>query len=68
MSGPHTRRNYGKGLDDLFRFSGGRSLTRALLQEWKSSMDGLAPSTVNVRLAAMRKLVDEAKRNGPEEA
>ncbi len=41
---PHTRRNYGKGLDDPFWFSGGRPLTRALLQEWKSSMDGLAPS------------------------
>jgi len=27
-------------------------------------MDGLAPSTFNVRLAAVRKLVDEARRNG----
>jgi len=56
---PHTRRNYGKGLDDLFRFSAGRPLSRALLMEWKTGMDGLAPSTVNVRLAAMRKLVEE---------
>ncbi len=31
-------------------------------------MDELAPSTVNVRLAAMRKLVEEAQRNGREEA
>jgi integrase len=61
---PHTRRNYGKGLDDLFRFSAGRPLSRALLMEWKVGMDGLAPSTVNVRLAAMRKLVEEAERNG----
>ena len=27
-------------------------------------MEGLAPSTVNVRLAAVRKIVTEAKRNG----
>jgi len=32
--------------------------------EWKTAMDGLAPSTVNVRLAAVRKLVEEARRNG----
>lgn len=61
---PHTRRNYGKALDDLFRFSAGRPWSRALLMEWKAGMEGLAPSTVNVRLAAMRKLVEEARRNG----
>jgi len=43
-------------------------LSRALLMEWKAAMDELAPSTVNVRLAAMRKLVEEAQRNGREEA
>jgi len=36
----------------------------ALLQEWRASMDGLAPSTTNVRLSAARKLVEEARRNG----
>ena len=43
-------------------------MSRALLMEWKAAMDELAPSTVNVRLAAMRKLVEEAQRNGREEA
>jgi len=43
---------------------GSRPLTRVLLQEWKASMDGLAPSTVNVRLSAVRKLVEESRRNG----
>jgi site-specific recombinase XerC len=61
---PHTRRNYAKALDNLFLFSAGRPLTRALLQEWKASMDGLAPSTVNVRLSAVRRLVGEARKNG----
>jgi hypothetical protein len=44
----NTRRNYSKSLDDVFAFVDGRPLTRALLQEWKGSMDCLAASTVNV--------------------
>jgi len=64
VTSPHTRRNYRKAIDDLFRFSAGQPLTRALLQEWKASMDGLAASTVNVRLSAVRKLVEESRRNG----
>jgi len=55
---------YGHALDHLFTFSAGRPLSRALLQEWRASMDGLAPSTINVRLSAARKLVEEARRNG----
>jgi len=55
---------YGHALDQLFAFSAGRPLSRALLQEWRASMDGLAPSTINVRLTAARKLVEEARRNG----
>src|SRR5258705_4616659 len=31
----------------LFAFSAGRALTRALLQEWKASMEALSPSTIN---------------------
>src|SRR6202030_1192100 len=38
--------------------------TRALLLEWRASMAALAPSTVNVRLSAVRKLVGEAHKNG----
>ena len=32
--------------------------------EWRTAMDKLSPSTVNVRLSAMRKLITEAQRNG----
>ncbi len=55
---------YGHALDHLFGFSAGRPLTRALLQEWKAGMEDLAPSSINVRLSAVRKLVTEARRNG----
>jgi integrase len=64
VTAANTRRNYAKSLDDLFAFAVGRPLTRALLQEWKASMDSLAASTVNVKLAAARRLVSEARRNG----
>jgi hypothetical protein len=43
---PHTRRNYRKALDDLFGFSAGRPLTRALVMEYRASVDTLAASTI----------------------
>ena len=61
---PHSKRNYGKALDDLFLFAASQPLTRALLMEWRATMEKLSPSTVNVRLSAVRKLVSEARKNG----
>jgi integrase len=61
---PHSRRNYAKALDHLFAFCASRPLSRALLMEWRAGMESFAPSTVNVRLSAVRKLVGEARRNG----
>ena len=64
VTSKHSRRAYAKGLDLLFAFVASRPLTRALLMEYRTSMEDLSPSTVNVRLAAVRKMVTEAKRNG----
>jgi integrase len=65
---PHTRRNYAKALDELFAFSEQRQqpLSRALLMEYRAAMleRNLSPSTINVRLSAVRKLIGEAKQNG----
>ena len=60
----HSKRNYAKALDDLFVFCASRPLSRALLMEYRTTMDHLSPSTINVRLSAVRKLVGEARRNG----
>ena len=71
VSSPHSRRNYAKALDDLFAFCASRPLSRSLLMEWRAAMESLSPSTINVRLSAVRKLVGEARRNnmiGSEEA
>jgi integrase len=61
---PHSKRNYAKALDDLFRFCAGRPLSRSLLMEWRAGMESLSPSTMNVRLSAVRKMVGEARRAG----
>src|ERR1700721_130458 len=60
----HSKRNYAKALDDLFAFCASRPLSRALLMEYRTTMDHLSPSTINVRTSAIRKLVGEARRNG----
>src|ERR1700688_2614613 len=64
MQSVHSKRNYARALDDLFVFCANRPLSRALLMEYRTTMDHLSPSTVNVRLSAIRKLVGEARRNG----
>jgi integrase len=60
----HSKRNYAKALDDLFAFCASRPLSRALLMEWRVAMESLSPSTINVRLSAVRKMIGEARRNG----
>jgi hypothetical protein len=32
--------------------------------EWRAAMEALSPSTINVRLSAVRKMIGEARRNG----
>jgi site-specific recombinase XerC len=71
VASPHSKRNDARALDDLFAFCASRPLSRSLLMEWRAGMEALSPSTVNVRLSAVRKLVGEARRNnmiGSEEA
>ncbi|HTF66430.1 MAG TPA: site-specific integrase [Edaphobacter sp.] len=60
----HSKRNYAKALDDLFAFCASQPLSRGLLMEYRTTMDHLAPSTINVRMSAVRKLIGEARRNG----
>src|SRR3984893_3834025 len=64
VASPHSKRNYGKALDDLFAFCASRPLSRSLLMEWRASLAALSPSTINVRLSAVRELVSEAREDG----
>jgi integrase len=68
VASENTRRNYAKALDEVFSLCASRSqgLSRPLLMEYRASMldRGLSPSTINVRLSAVRKLISEARKNG----
>lgn len=62
----HTERAYLKAVDDLFRLTAGRPISRMILMEYRASMvaEGLSAATINQRLCAIRKLVNEARENG----
>jgi len=65
----HSRRAYAKALDDFLTWYTAEprgSFSKALLQQYRSGLDqqGLAASTINVRIAAIRKLASEAADNG----
>jgi hypothetical protein len=64
VASPHSKRNYAKALDDLFAFCASRPLSRSLLMEWRAGMESLSPSTIHVRLSAVRKMVGEVRRDG----
>ena len=55
---------YGNAIDQLFAVAHGRPLTRAVVMEFRASLDGVAPSTANVRMSAMRKLVGKPAAMG----
>ena len=68
VSAQNSKRNYGLALDELSVFCRERQepVSRALLLAFRAAMleRNLSASTINVKLAAVRKLVDEAKRAG----
>jgi integrase len=65
----HSRRAYAKALDDFLRWYAAElrgPFSKAILQQYRGVLDqqGLAASTINVRMAAIRKLASEAADNG----
>lgn len=64
----NSKRAYSKAFDDFFQLldESGGPLCRALLMEYRARMveAGLSPSTINLRLSAVRRLVLEARDNG----
>ena len=68
VAAENSKRNYALALDELAAYCAERKqpVSRALLLEYKAAMlaRNLSASTVNVKLSAIRKLVDEAKRAG----
>ena len=69
LTSEHSKRAYEKALVDFLAWhteQGRPLLSKALVQRYRVKLesDGLAPSTVNLRLSAIRKLAREAADNG----
>jgi site-specific recombinase XerD len=69
ISSRHTRRAYSQALDEFliwFRAEPGRQFNKAAVQKYRTELEtkGLAPSSINVRLSAIRRLALEASDNG----
>jgi site-specific recombinase XerD len=66
---PLTREAYGRALDEFFEWraqGGNPPFRRAAVHAWRTTLEdeGYAPSTINQKLAALRKLAREAAANG----
>jgi len=69
LTSHHSKRAYSKALGDFLSWydaQGRPGLSKAVVQAYSVKLqgDGLAPSTVNLRLSAIRKLASEASDNG----
>jgi site-specific recombinase XerD len=63
----HSRRAYERALSDFFmwhRGVGRPQFSKVLVQRYAAELRGMAPSSVNQRLSAIRKLAAEASDNG----
>ena len=69
LTSPHSKRAYGLALDDFlswYEATGRERLDKASVNAYRTHLldRGLAPSTINGRLSAVRKLAVEASDNG----
>src|ERR1039457_4712343 len=69
LASPHTRRAYRPALDKFLTWSQGQQpsvLCKALVHSYKAMLleKELAPATINLRLAAVRRLAQEMADNG----
>ena len=69
MHSPHSRRAYASSLHEFLEWHRPQlhgALSRAVVQQYRTALEarGLAPSSINVRLAAIRKLAAEAADHG----
>lgn len=65
LPSPASRRTYNRGMQDLIAFAGKRTITLTLLHKWRDAMAAkLEPATVNLRIAAGRRLLLAASAAG----
>ena len=69
LSSENSKRAYRKALNDFFdwhKANGSPAINKATVQRYKTVLQdsGLSPSTINLRMSAIRKLAQEAVDNG----
>jgi site-specific recombinase XerD len=69
LTSAHSRRAYGQALDHFHVWAAANSpegFTKGTVQRYRLALEqeGLAPSSINIRLSAIRKLANEAADNG----
>ena len=70
LSSPHSRRAYGRALSEFFAWypsnAPGEGFTRSVVQRYRSHLQQreLSAASINLHLAALRKLAAEASANG----
>jgi integrase len=65
LPSPESRRNYRRGMETFLVYAGSKPITRGLLLKWRDHLaKTLTPGSVNVQLAAVRKLFAEAQAAG----
>jgi hypothetical protein len=72
ITSPHTHRAYAQALDEFliwFQAETGRPFSKATVQRYRRELEikGLAASSINVRLTAIRRLAIEAADNGTDQ-
>ena len=68
LTSDHSKRAYQKALDEFmgwYQDKGAPGLSKALVNEYRAELQGrgLAPSTINLKISAIRKLAQEAADN-----
>jgi site-specific recombinase XerD len=63
---PHTRQAYAYALEQFFQWAAGRAISRQSVQGYVTGLGEIkfSPSTINQRLAAIRKLATEPSAVG----
>jgi integrase len=63
LTSEHSKRAYAKAITDFLTWRGDRSMTKALVNEYRQTLTG-SPASINLRMSAIRKLATEAADNG----
>src|SRR6266508_3002848 len=63
LTSDHSKRAYAKAITDFLAWRGDRQMTKALVNEYRQTLTG-SPSSINLKMSAIRKLATEAADNG----